>query len=123
MTLLIDDRDDVIPLSKACDALAINRSTVYWRKGRSELTEQQKQDKRSRKHCKQKRALTSEERNRILTLFSSDEFIDQPPMEVYHTLLERGENLCSISTLHRILRQSNQNGDRRSYNKKWCLSS
>lgn len=34
-------------------------------------------------------------------------------MQMYHTLLERGENLCSISTMHRILRENKQNGERR----------
>lgn len=96
MNLLIDNRPDRVPLSKACDALAINRSTLYWRRGRQDLSEEQKQANRSRKHCQQTRSLTPEERNRLLTLFNSDEFVDQPPMEIYHTLLERGENLCSM---------------------------
>lgn len=113
MSLLIENRADVVPLKNACDALVINRSTVYWRQGRSHLSEQQKQTNRSRKHCQQSRALSVDERSRILALFNSDEFIDQPPMEIYHTLLERGEHLCSISTMHRILRENKQNGDRR----------
>lgn len=113
MSLLIDDRPNAIPLIKACEALAINRSTLYWRRGQRDLSDQQKQSNRSRKHCEQSRALAAEERNRLLRLFNSDEFVDQPPMEIYHTLLDRGENLCSISTMHRLLRASKQNGDRR----------
>ena len=35
------------------------------------------------------------------------------PVEVYHTLLERGVCLCSISTMHRILREYAENGERR----------
>ncbi len=113
MNLLLDNRADDIPLMKACDSLAINRSTVYWRRRQTELSEDQKKQNLSRKHCTQSRALSDEERNRLLVLFNSDEFIDQPPMEMYHTLLERGENLCSISTMHRILRENKQNGERR----------
>ena len=45
MSLLIDNRADVVPLNKACDTLVINRSTVYWRQGRSHLSEQQKRYK------------------------------------------------------------------------------
>ncbi|MCL1488060.1 MAG: DDE-type integrase/transposase/recombinase [Marinobacter sp.] len=41
------------------------------------------------------------------------EFCDQTPYQVYHTLLERGECLASLSTLYRVLRQANQTGDRR----------
>jgi putative transposase len=43
----------------------------------------------------------------------SEEFRDQPPAEVYHRLLERGTHLCSLSTMHRILREDDENGDRR----------
>lgn len=113
MNLLLENRAADIPLMKACDSLAINRSTVYWGKRHKELSEDQKKQNLSRKHCEQFRALSLEERTRLLALFNSEEFIDQPPMEMYHTLLERGENLCSISTMHRLLRDSKQNGERR----------
>jgi len=113
MSLLIDDRSGVVPLTKACDVLALDRSTLYWRRGRRHLSKEEKQANLSRKHCAQSRALSAEERDRLLTLFNSNEFVDQPPMEIYHTLLDRGENLCSISTMHRLLRENKQNGDRR----------
>jgi putative transposase len=38
---------------------------------------------------------------------------DQPPAEVYQHLLECGNHLCSVSTMHRILREDDENGDRR----------
>ena len=34
-------------------------------------------------------------------------------VEVYQTLLERGVCLCSVSTMHRILREHGENGERR----------
>jgi putative transposase len=34
-------------------------------------------------------------------------------MEIYQTLLERGEYLCSVRTLHRLLRQRGEHGERR----------
>jgi putative transposase len=103
MNLLVDNRPVIVPLVQACNALAINRSTVYWRRSRCNLSEEQKQANRSRKHCTQSRALSDEEHNKLLAVFNSDEFVDQPPVEIYHTLLERGENPCSISTMHRRL--------------------
>lgn len=42
MTLLIEERSEVVPLIQACDALAINRSTLYWRRGRRDLSDEQK---------------------------------------------------------------------------------
>jgi putative transposase len=38
---------------------------------------------------------------------------DQPPTEVYQRLLEQEQYLCSVSTMHRILRGLRENGDRR----------
>ena len=113
MNLLVENRPAIVPLVQACSALAISRSTLYWRLKRCDLSEEQKQAKQSRKHCTQSRALSGEERSRLSALFNSEEFIDQPPVEMYHTLLDRGENLCSISTMHRILRENKQNGERR----------
>ena len=46
-------------------------------------------------------------------MLTSDEHCDQPPVQVYHSLLERGEYLCSISTMHRLMRQTNLSGERR----------
>lgn len=49
----------------------------------------------------------------VVEVMNSDRFRDQPPAEVYHTLLDEGQYLCSVSTMHRILRGSQCNGDRR----------
>ena len=43
MNLLIDNRPDTIPLVNDCEALVINRSSVYWRRGRGDLSDEQKQ--------------------------------------------------------------------------------
>lgn len=48
----------------------------------------------------------------IETLHSAP-YRDQPPTEVYHRLLEQQQYLCSVSTMHRLLRGLRENGDRR----------
>ena len=63
--------------------------------------------------CDQPRALTDEERQSVHETLNSDEFCNQPPAEVYQRLLERGIHLCSVSTMHRILRAHGENGERR----------
>jgi len=113
MNAAIDERPASVPLSRACASLNLNRSSVYWRQKRGEITAEQKASNLSRQHTKQPRALGSAERAQVLEQLNSDEFADQPPAEVYHTTLERGESLCSISTMHRVLRQKRQNGERR----------
>ncbi len=53
------------------------------------------------------------ERARVLAVLDSAEFVDQPPLQVYATLLERGEYLCSVSTMYRILAEAGQVAERR----------
>ncbi len=54
--------------------------------------------------------LSLAERTRVL---DSEEFVDQPPLQVYATLLERGQYLCSVSTMYRILAEAGQVRERR----------
>ena len=46
-----------------------------------------------------KNKLADVEEQQILAVLHSPEFIDQTPAEVYATLLERGQYLCSITTM------------------------
>jgi transposase InsO family protein len=57
--------------------------------------------------------LTLAERLRVLEVLNSDEFIDQPPLQVYASLLERRQYLCSVSTMYRILAEHDQVAERR----------
>ena len=46
-------------------------------------------------------------------MLHSDEFVDQPPPEVYATLLSRGVYLASIRTMYRVLAASGESAERR----------
>jgi len=61
----------------------------------------------------QPRALTQQERQRVIATLRSEPYRDQPPSEVYHKLLENGQYLCSVSTMHRLLRKQGETGERR----------
>ena len=109
--IVLEERPDHIPLSTACDVLGLNRSTVYaWRRHQNTAADPAR---RSRKGVPQPRSLSALERQRILERMNQPEFWDQTPYQVYHTLLERGECLASLSTLYRVLREANQTGERR----------
>lgn len=110
MTAVITERPACLPLKPACAALGLNRSSVYARLGRAEAPAPAN---RSRQGCRQPRALDAEERRQVLTLLHSEAFCDQPPAAVYQRLLEQGQYLCSVSTMHRLLRAQAENGDRR----------
>ena len=54
-----------------------------------------------------------QEREWVIETLHSEPYRDQPPAEVYQRLLEQGTHLCSISTMHRVLREQKENGERR----------
>lgn len=111
MTAVLEQRPPTVPLAKACQVLGVSRSSVYARQRRQ--TAGAPAPARARRHTDQPRALTACERERVLAVLNSERFRDQPPAEVYHQLLDEGVYLCSISTMHRLLRSSGLNGDRR----------
>ncbi len=110
MNAVLNDCPERLPLAEACRALNLNRSSVYARQRRAESAEPAR---RSRQHSHQPRALSAHERQQVLDTLHSDAFHDQPPAEVYAQLLEQGTYLCSVSTMHRLLRAANEYGDRR----------
>jgi putative transposase len=59
------------------------------------------------------RRLGDLERQALLDMLHSDEFVDQPPPEVYATLLSRGVYLASIRTMYRVLAASGESAERR----------
>jgi len=59
------------------------------------------------------RTLGSAERRTVLQVLNSAEFSDKAPAEVYATLLDRREYLCSIRTMYRILCENGEVRERR----------
>ena len=99
-----------LPLTRACHALGLNRSTVYAHRKRAA---NDAPPRRARHQSVQPRALTAPERATVIETLHSEPYRDQPPAEVYQRLLEQGQFLCSVSTMHRLLRGLGENGERR----------
>ena len=59
------------------------------------------------------RALNPEERSTVLQQLHSERFVDRSPAEVWATLLDEGQYLCSIRTMYRVLEQHDQVRERR----------
>ena len=110
MTAVLHERPARLPLTQACAALGLNRSTVYARRQRTDTS---KTTGTARKSAYQPRALRPEERRQVLETLHSESYCDQPPAAVYQSLLQQGQYLCSVSTMHRILRANQENGERR----------
>ncbi len=95
-------------MTRACLALGVSRATAYRRQHPPPL-------RVSRPRRPNHRMLSQAERRDVLETLDSERFIDQPPREVYATLLEQGHFLCSIRTMYRILRERGALRDRREH--------
>jgi putative transposase len=107
---VLHERPASLSLNSACEALCLNRSTVYAYQRRAK---NDTPPKRCRKTSIQPKALTTQERKAVINTLNSDQFADQPPKEVYQRLLENGQYLCSVSTMYRLLRERGESGERR----------
>ena len=112
MNVVLDERPETIPLAAACRALDCPRSVVYARRARRAACDDGA-PRRARRESRQPRALSATQRADVLAVMNEERFADQPPYEIHRTLLDEGRSLCSLSTMHRILRENAQNGERR----------
>jgi putative transposase len=96
MTVLAE-RPTRNPLAAACEALGLPRATAY----RARTPTAAPRATRPRKESP--RRIPQAERDVIFATLSNEEFADQPPHEIYATLLTRGEYLASPRTMYRII--------------------
>jgi putative transposase len=61
----------------------------------------------------QPRALSAAERDSVRALLNSPDFVDMAPAAVYHTLLDEGVYIASVSSMYRILRAHGEVKERR----------
>jgi putative transposase len=104
---LVEQRDALVPVSAACVALNVSRASLY----RARRPAAPASGPRVR--APSPRRLGDVERQEILDTFHLAEFADQPPTEVYATLLGRGKYLGSIRTLYRVLAAAGETKERR----------
>jgi len=107
MSALIVERDPLIPVQRACAALDLPRATLY-----RHLKPKNRQARASTRRCRA-RGLSESERQAVLEVLHEPRFADQPPAQVYAKLLDEGRYLCSVRTMHRLLSQAGESGERR----------
>lgn len=91
----------------ACRSLGVSRATLYRRRRPEPVMPT------ARPRPKPPRALSGQERQQVLAVLHSEPFADQAPAEVYAALLDRGQYLCSIRTMYRILADHQEVRERR----------
>jgi len=106
MSALIVERHPLLSLSAACTALGASRATWH-RRQRPQVT------RPLRPRAVSARALGAEERATVMTLLHSPRFVDQPPREVYGSLLAEGTYHCSVRTMYRLLGAAGEGRERR----------
>ena len=92
----------------ACSALDVPRSTLY----RSHVPRPEA-IARPRPEPAGRRALSADEKATVRTTLNSPRFQDCAPREVYAALLEDDTYLCSVPTMYRILRETDEVRERR----------
>jgi len=90
----------------ACSALGVSRATLY----RSTYPAP---PPTVRQRAPSPRRLGDNERQAIVDVMHSDEFVDQPPTEVFAKLLSCGVYLASIRTFYRVLAELGESKERR----------
>lgn len=88
----------------ACEALEVSRATFY---------RHQKPKGPPGPRPTSKRALSEEERQAVLGVCHSEEFMDRAPRTIQATLMDRGVYLCSSRTMYRILGEAQEVKERR----------
>lgn len=96
-----------VPLVLACAALGASRATLYRRRTPRMFGPKRRPSRPSPRH------LSPVERQRVLDVMHSPEFVDQPPTEIYARLLSRGEYLASVRTMYRLLAADGETRERR----------
>jgi len=100
----VTDMGSRLGVAPTCAAMGLARAT-YYRTIRP----------RYGPHCRRtpSRALSRQERQGTLTVLHEPRFVDRAPAEVYATLLDEGQYLCSERTMYRILAESQEVRERR----------
>lgn len=97
----------IVGVAAACVALGVVRTTFYrWRKAKNSPPFRSERKPSTR-------ALSPEEREKVLDTLNSERFVDLAPPQVYAKLLEEKQYLCSIRTMYRILSENEMVRERR----------
>jgi integrase-like protein len=91
-------------IAPTCAALGMPRAT-YYRRRRSQSTPPRRRPS--------PRALSDAERMAVLAVLHEPRFVDLAPAEVYATLLDEGQYLCSQRTMYRVLAAHHEVRERR----------
>lgn len=95
---------ETVGISAACQALDVPRSSLY---------HSRQPVQPASKPGRSPRALSQAEKAAVHQILNNERFQDQAPREIYATLLDEGEYVCSWRTMYRILEEHAEVRERR----------
>ena len=101
---IVTELGEQIGVHRACETLNVARSRVY----RARQPEREAKPRPTPAH-----ALSEAERATVREVLNSERFMDQPPRQVYATLLDEGTYLCHWRTMYRVLEAYGEVRERR----------
>lgn len=102
----VDEVAEHVGTVKACALLGRSRAGHYRAKNPPPSRERAPRPAPANK-------LSEAERAHVLAVLTGDRFADKSVAQAWATLLDEGSYLCSMSTMHRILREHGMAGERR----------
>ena len=102
----VSELSGVVGVSSSCKAIGVPRSAFYrYRKPKIVKVSQS----RPQSH----RALSEDEYQKALDILHSEKYVDKAPRQIYASLLDEGDYLCSVRTMYRILASEGELKERR----------
>lgn len=103
----VKEHAPALGVAPLCEALGVSRATAYraWHREAFPLE--------PKPRPKPARALSDDERREVLDVLHEQRFRDQPPAEVFASLLDEERFLCSERTMYRILEAEDELKERR----------
>ena len=103
----IEEVSPQVGTAAACRSLGVPRATLYrQRRPKPPLPA-------AAPRPRPPRALSDQERQEVVGVLDSESFADKAPAEVFAALLDRGQYLCSIRTMYRVLDARHEVRERR----------
>jgi putative transposase len=102
----VEELTPLVGTYPACRALGVAPATMYRRR-------RPPQPRPKKPRPTPARALSVQERGRVLEVLHSERFVDRSPAQVWATLLDEGCYLASERTMYRILAEQGESRERR----------
>jgi len=100
--------EEAIGTSGACRVLGKSRATLH-----RQRSPEPAHGPAQRTEFRHPAELSAAEKERVLAVLDSPRFADKAVAQAYTVLLDEGVYLCSQATMHRLLRERGQSGERR----------